>query len=339
MPALTHEQIDHFEEYGFLKVDDVLDHETVIDPVVEEYGKVLDNLATVLYEKGSIKSKYQDLEFGDRVIKIYGESGEVHNQYFDFSLPQGEIKPDTPFWAGPAVFNALTDQRLLDLVESLIGSEIYSNPVQHVRIKIPEDQCPKDDKGRVKFGATPWHQDLGVVTEEADDSDMLTVWFPLMDTDEKNGCLTVVPGSHKGELLTHCPGYEVKNKSKDVSDNVPPGSFGLQIPDHLFDVERSAPVPMGKGSVLLFTKKTVHAALPNISDRIRWSFDLRYNPVGQKTGRSVFPGFVARSKLNPGEVLTNPYHWNKLWTEVRDGLAGAEQFSFQRWDTDDPACA
>ena len=56
MPSLTNEQIDHFEEYGFLKVDDVLDHETVIDPVVEEYEKVLDNLATTLYEKGSIKS-------------------------------------------------------------------------------------------------------------------------------------------------------------------------------------------------------------------------------------------------------------------------------------------
>ena len=54
MPALTHEQIDHFEEYGFLKIDDVLDHETVIDPVVEEYGKVLENLVTALYEKGSI---------------------------------------------------------------------------------------------------------------------------------------------------------------------------------------------------------------------------------------------------------------------------------------------
>ena len=47
MPALTNEQIDHFEEYGFLKVDDVLDHETVINPVVEEYERVLENLACI----------------------------------------------------------------------------------------------------------------------------------------------------------------------------------------------------------------------------------------------------------------------------------------------------
>ena len=28
-----------------------------------------------------------------------------------------------------------------------------------------------------------------------------------MDADEENGCLQVIPGSHRGEeLLTHCPG-------------------------------------------------------------------------------------------------------------------------------------
>ena len=35
---------------------------------------------------------------------------------------------------------------------------------------------------------------------------MLTVWFPLMDTDAENGCLQVIPGSHRGEVLTHCSG-------------------------------------------------------------------------------------------------------------------------------------
>ena len=39
---------------------------------------------------------------------------------------------------------------------------------------------------------------------------------------------------------------------------------------------------------LFLTKKTVHSALPNISDVIRWSFDLRYQPIGQPTGRDIF---------------------------------------------------
>ena len=65
--------------------------------------------------------------------------------------------------------------------------------------------------GNVIYGATPWHQDSGVVNASADDTDMLTVWFPLMDTDVENGCLQVIPGSHRGEVLTHCGGVQGLN--------------------------------------------------------------------------------------------------------------------------------
>ena len=42
---------------------------------------------------------------------------------------------ETPMHHGPAVFELLTNPKLLDTVEELVGPEIYSNPVQHVRIK------------------------------------------------------------------------------------------------------------------------------------------------------------------------------------------------------------
>ena len=47
------------------------------------------------------------------------------------------------------------------------------------------------------------------------------------------------------------------------------------------------PVPMRPGSVLLLHRLTEHSSLSNLSDGIRWSFDLRYQPVGQPTGRPV----------------------------------------------------
>lgn len=325
MPALTAEQQEHLAEFGFVKVDDVLDPEKTIDPVIEEYAGVLDSLAEKLFDEGIISSKYEELEFGERVTRIYEESGEIYNGYFDFSLPQNGIKPDTPFWAGPAVFNALTSASLLDAVESVVGPEIYSNPVQHVRIKVPESRAPRDENGNVKFGVTPWHQDSGVVNPEADQTDMLTVWFPLMDTTEENGCLQVVPGSHEGKLLTHCPGY------KQVA--------GVTIPTDMFAEDAAMPVPIKKGGALFLNKLTVHSSLPNVSERIRWSFDLRYHPVGQPTGRSVFPGFVARSRSNPASELHDPSKWYMMWKETRDSLARSEQPKFNRWDTDDPACA
>ena len=119
--------------------------------MIEEYAGVLDRLADELYESGEISSTYGDLPFSDRLTRIYAESGKVHAQYFDFSLPQKNVRADTPMWVGPAVFRLLRNEKLLDAVESLIGPEIYSNPVQHVRLKPPEHLCP----GQRNNGARP----------------------------------------------------------------------------------------------------------------------------------------------------------------------------------------
>lgn len=327
MPGMTNEQLEHFEYFGFVTTEGVIDPERVIDPVVDEYAGVLDTLADELYEQGKISSRYEDLEFGERMVQVYEESDEIHQQYFDFSLPQKGVTGDTPFWAGPAVFNAMTSPDLLDAVESFIGPEIYSNPVQHIRIKIPESRSPRDHLGRVKFGVTPWHQDMGVVTPDADDSFILTVWYPLMDANEENGCLQVIPGSHRDEeLLLHCPG------GKKVLGS-------LHVPESEFEVGKAVPVPLKKGDALFMTKYTIHSSLPNISDRVRFSMDLRYNPVGQSTGRTSFPGFVARSRNNPENELRDPATWNQMWTETRDRLAVNDDAWFNRWDGTDPLCA
>lgn len=99
------------------------------------------------------------------------------------------------------------------------------------------------------------------------------------------------------------------------------------------------PMPMKRGDVLLLHRRTVHGSLPNESDDIRWSFDLRYNPIGQPTGRGAFPGFVARSRENPESELHDPDEWTRMWTEARDALAGRQGVIFNRWSVEDPACA
>ncbi|MCB0095868.1 MAG: hypothetical protein KDE46_09120, partial [Caldilineaceae bacterium] len=126
MTYLTQAQIDQFRNEGYLLVEGLLDPVADLDPIIEEYKGVLERLAHDLYAAGAISSTYDELPFGERVIQIYQESGKVHAQYFDFSLPQGNVKVDTPMWVGPAVFRALRNERLLDAVESLIGPEIYS---------------------------------------------------------------------------------------------------------------------------------------------------------------------------------------------------------------------
>jgi phytanoyl-CoA hydroxylase len=321
MASLTEEQVEQFHREGYLLVEGLFDPEQDIEPITREYAGVLDNLADELYAKGEISSSYADLPFGQRLIEIYRESRKVHAQYFDFSLPQADVREDTPLWVGPAVFNALRNEKLLDAVESIIGPEIYSNPVQHVRLKPPEHLTPKDDKGHVQLGKTPVHQDNGVVLPEADQTDILTVWFPLWDATVENGCLVVWPNSHRQGLLDHCP-----------SDG------GLRIPGKLLN-GKARSMPMRRGDALFMHKLTIHASHSNHSPNVRWSFDLRYNPIGQPTGRSSFPGFVARSRKDPSAELRDPAEWARLWYTARQSLATEGMGQFNRWSADSPVCA
>ena len=75
------------------------------------------------------------------------------------------------------------------------------------------------------------------------------------------------------------------------------------------------------------------------SDAVRWSFDLRYNPIGQPTGRGAFPGFVARSRQHPESELHDPAVWDQLWSDARDNLANRDMGKFNRWNAENPVCA
>jgi hypothetical protein len=322
MAPLTTDQVSQFEEQGYVVVEEVFDPERDLDPVLAEYDRVLDRLALRLHAEGTLPSAYTELDFSARLSRICAETGELYSQHFDLSLPQRGVTHNTPFWTGPAVFNLLRHDQLLDRVESLIGPEIFSNPVQHVRLIPPEQVVPKDpDTGNVRLGPTPWHQDNGVVTEDADDTPTVTVWFPLLDVTVETGCLVVVPGSHKTGLLTHC------------------GGGGLHVPKALFDPSQGTPLPIPRGTVLFMHRQTLHSSLPNRSDQVRSSLDLRYQPVGQPTGRSAFPGFVARSRSRPWTELRDPAQWTALWQEARRALADGQPPRFNRWDTNSPVCA
>ena len=72
---------------------------------------------------------------------------------------------------------------------------------------------------------------------------------------------------------------------------------------------------------------------------MRISFDLRYNPTGQPTGRPLFPGFVARSRKDPSRELRDPEAWAQLWYDARKDLSDRDLPPFNRWRSGDPVCA
>ena len=320
---LSDAQRSQFAQEGYLVVENVLDPARDIGPVMAEYGGVLDRLADELLARGEIRSAHRDLPFSERLIEICLESGRTFSQHFDFNLPQKGVRWDTPIHVGPAIFNLLSNPRLLDVAEAVIGPEIYSNPVQHIRMKIPRRAVASDGPYDGLVSRTPWHQDNGVLMPEADEATILTVWAPITEATIENGCLQVVPRTNRADLVAHCPTPE-----------------GVAIPSALLPPQAAVSLPMRPGSVLLMTQRTIHSSLDDESvNDVRISFDLRYQPTGQPTGRPAFPGFVARSRAHPESVLRDPVAWERSWIDTRDRLAAEDDPAYNRWRADSPVCA
>ena len=320
-----------FEREGYFIWRELLDPVRDFTGVIAAYDAILDELGAPADVPGQGAER-----IAARTTGLYTRTHGLFSQHLDISLPpRAQLPPDIPMCMDPAVFELLTNPVLLDAVETVLGPEIAVNPVNHVRIKPP--QALMAGAGSDAYAAfnvnnrnglmaeTPWHQDLAVFTPDADEVEVLTVWFPLTDASIEKGCLKVIPGSHVDGhgLRDHCP--------STTSD--------LQIPDALVP-EAATPLPMVPGDVLFLHRRTVHASLPNLSTDARWSFDLRYQPAGLANGRAVLPSFTARSQARPEEVMASAAEWAAMWRAARDRLIAAEEVpKANRWSADAPMCA
>jgi len=119
--------------------------------------------------------------------------------------------------------------------------------------------------------------------------DFITCWIPLMEIDDEVGGLAVVPGSHKAIHF---------NKDPAQTNVVRTGVF----PDSAWRRPDYKP-----GDILMFHSMTAHAGLPNRSDKIRLSVDIRFLPssVPKPIVGSViaFEAGKVQMKTESGEVL------------------------------------
>lgn len=316
---LSDAQLQFFETNGFLVIEDLLDKNSVISPIENEYAELLDSLCAEWVDQGLLEQLPAAASFEAKLLAAY-TAGCDWFQPMDISLPGDRIEADTPMHFGPAVFSLLKDKALLDVVASLIGDEITSNPIQHVRIKPPATRL-NDDEVRAHITATDWHQDRGVTHAEADETTMVTVWCAISDATKENGCLQVVPGGHKSGILPHCPKIQTA------------------IADGFIDEGQAIPLPIKSGGVIIFHPLVPHSSLQNTTANFRWSFDVRYNRTGQPTGRAHFPEFVARSVANPTQELTDWRKWRSLWEQARTRLSDQSHIDIHRWASDAPYCA
>jgi len=73
---------------------------------------------------------------------------------------------------------------------------------------------------------------------------------------------------------------------------------------------------------------------------VRWSFDLRYQSIGQPTGRDWLPAFVARSKTDPSQEIHDWRRCADLWWQARAYVAANPSAQKpRRWTGTETECA
>ncbi|MEM9792517.1 MAG: phytanoyl-CoA dioxygenase family protein [Pseudomonadota bacterium] len=315
--TLSMQQCRDFRDQGYLVVEGAIGPERLAQ-VRTEYAQLMDRLYAGWEAEGRLPPG-SGLDFWQKLSTAYAKGCDWY-QPMDCSLPGGQIALNTPMHIGQATFDMVTDPDLLDIVEALIGPEITSNPIQHIRIKPPQPEVHKTEV-RSQISVTDWHQDRGVTLASADETRMITVWLAITDVTLDNAPLQVIPRAHRDGLIEHC------------------GWTQTGIPPALVPKKQAIPLPCPAGSAVIFDPLTPHASLPNNSDRYRWSFDIRYNRTGDPTGRAQFPDFVARSRARPDTVLTDADAWRDMWLGARARLSRQDPVALHRWDSSSPVCA
>jgi phytanoyl-CoA hydroxylase len=293
---LSAKQVEEFWDQGVLILKNVFSDQDFA-PVIAELNAYIARRALELKAEGKITNLHEDAPFNQRIGLLFAQCAEVVNGIDIMQL------------RGQAMFEFLHNRKMLDAVESIIGPEITCSPIQHLRAKVPSSA------GKGNYEVVPWHQDSAVTWEEADASDIVTCWIPMVDATVETGCMQIIPGISKHGYIEHVAegGTTIR---PDLLPKVPP--INAECP---------------RGGMILMTKLTPHCGLPNRSNIVRWTIDLRYQRTGTLTGRPFFPDFPVRSAAHPTSVLNDHAEWCRRW------LAGFEEGKDQKWHRTQKAMA
>ncbi len=118
--------------------------------------------------------------------------------------------------------------------------------------------------------ATPWHQDEAYWNPDLEYRSM-SVWLPLQDVDESNGCMQFIAGSHQADIAPH------------QSINNDPRIHGLELaPDAEFDTGGATICPLAAGGATFHPSRTLHFTAPNHSERPRRALIMMFGAPTRK---------------------------------------------------------
>ena len=194
------------------------------------------------------------------------------------------------------IFNKIClNKNILDVVQSIIGKNILICGTT-LFIKNP------NEKGFVSY-----HQDAKYIGLEP--HNWVTVWLAVTDANEHNGCMRMLPGSHKENLKTH-------EQKFDDNNLLTRGQTIKGVP-----LNKTEPVILKAGQVSLHHPLVVHGSGLNKSNDRRIGFVIQ-SYIGTNVNQVIGKMFVQKAR---GEDEYKFHEYSKIPIE----LMGKNEISSQ----------
>ena len=153
---------------------------------------------------------------------------------------------DDPFW-----LRLVSDDRLLDIAEQYIGPDIDLFASHYI------------SKPAYSGQAVLWHQDGSYWPLEP--MSVVSLWLAVDHSTPENGCMRVIPGSHRDEL-------------HELRDSAGGDVLGSETVAEV-DESQAVDLVLAPGDVEVHHPNIMHASEPNTSPHRRCGLTIRYIPV------------------------------------------------------------
>ncbi len=193
---------------------------------------------------------------------------------------------DCPHWSDVRLFEFLFAKEILDIVESLIGSDIAIFACHFL-------QKPPQVGKRV-----PWHEDSAYWNGRLEPIEVASITISLEPSTKENGCLCVLPGTHRHGYSDYLP---VTNPSNQI--------FPIEVRPEQRDESHAVAIELEPNHASFHDARIIHGSEPNLGTLGRSAFTIRYFPTTVKFVAEKNPNFqiyLARGVDKAGNPYSDP---------------------------------
>lgn len=263
--------MEEFGENGVAVIRDFYDYESEIAPIQEAIRQIVELVAAQAGISVPVATHLEAMTAGYRAIA--SKDRKLGSVIYD------AVKQI------PEFVQLVSCKKNADLYKQLRPGALPGIAAGGYGIRI-------DSPGEEKFRAY-WHQEFPAQLRSIDG---VVFWSPLLDVTQDMGPVEVAPTSQKQGLMDLV--LDDGNAGKS-------GAYAMRLKDEAEAVAKYKTIaPLSKpGDLIVMDFLTLHQSGQNVSDRPRWSMQLRYFNFAEPVGRSLnWSGAFAQGKPMP-EIL------------------------------------